>query len=231
MRGMLLAPPPVRGGRGSHVTKKLRSAGMVDIRLAQPRTGQLWFWALAIAGAALLLWASTFLFGDATEPDRVRGVGANAGFGEARAPLIPMPAEPFPEVDPIETRDLGRLVQVNGVVENGPRASSAWIRSSDGRRILLRFEPEPPEGALARFGPGSSINVEGYIEKISRAEFDVWLDTLNASVPRPPPGRKFGDLPPATFAQLDSLYVKTYYISVRPEALEPQESSTAQGAA
>lgn len=203
---------------------------MVDIRLAQPRTGQLWFWALAIAGVGILLWASTFLFGDATEPDRVRGVGANAGFGETRAPLIPMPAEPFSEVNPIETRDLGRLVQVTGAIESGPRANSAWIRSSDGRRILLRFEPDPPEGALAGFGPGSAINVEGYIEKISRAEFEVWLDTLNASIPRPPPGRKFGDLPPPAFAQLDSLFVKTYYISVRPEALEPQEPGGTGGA-
>lgn len=197
---------------------------MADIRLTQPRTGRIWVWSVGLALIGLLLWGSKFVLGDATE--QARAVGAAAGFGDDRAPLIPMPAEPFTEVKPIETRDLGRLVRLQGVMENGPRASSAWVRASDGRRILLRFEPAPPEGALSRFGPGSSISMEGYIEKISRAEFEVWIDTLGASIPRPPPGRKFGDLPPASFAQLDSMYVKTFYISVRPEGLE---TTTAPG--
>ena len=163
------------------------------------------------------------MVGDATE-EGVRGVGADAGFGEARAPLIPMPAEPFTEVDPIETRDLGRLVQITGVIENGVRASSAWVRASDGRRILVRFEPPPSEEAIARYGAGSSIDLPGYVEKISQAEFEVWIDTLGASIPRPRPGRKFGDLPDPSFARLDSMFVKTFYISVRPEALAPRES-------
>ena len=77
---------------------------------------------------------------------------------------------------------------------------------------------------LDRFGPGSSIDLPGYIEKISQAEFEVWIDTLGASIPRPRPGRKFGDLPDPSFARLDSMFVKTFYISVRPEALAPRES-------
>jgi hypothetical protein len=194
---------------------------MPDIRLVQPRAGRLWLWMGGLALVAALLWASKYVVGDATEPERARGVGAAAGFGETRAPLIPMPAEPFEEVVPLDTRDLGRLVQVKGVLESGVRGNATWLRASDGRRILLRFEPPPDSGQLRRFGPGSSIDLPGYVEKISRAEFDVWLDTLNVSIPRPPPGRKFGDLPPPSFMRLDSLFVKTYYISVRPEALQP----------
>ena len=202
---------------------------MADIRLTQPRTGLIWIWSVGLALVGLLLWGSKFVLGDATEG--ARAVGAAAGFGDDRAPLIAMPAEPFTEVRPLETRDLGRLVRVSGVVENGPRASSAWVRASDGRRILIRFEPDPPEGALSRFGPGGSIDLDGYVEKISRAEFEVWIDTLGASIPRPPPARKFGDLPPASFARLDSLYVKTFYISVRPEALDPDDEPTQAGEA
>ena len=44
------------------------------------------------------------------------------------------------------------------------------------------------------------------------------------SIPRPPPGRKFGDLPVPAFARLDSKFVKTFYISVRPEALGVREN-------
>lgn len=198
---------------------------MADIRLVQPRTGRLWLWMIGLALVGILLWASKFVVGDATDPEVIRGVGANAGFGDARAPLIPMPAEPFEDVDPVETRDLGRLVRITGSVENGVRANSAWVRSEDGRRILVRFEPPPPPEALSRYGPGSSIDLEGYVEKISRAEFDVWMDTLGASIPRPPPGRKFGDLPDPAFARLDSMFVKTFYVSVRPEALETAEIS------
>lgn len=195
---------------------------MADIRLVQPRAGRLWLWTIALALVGVLLWASKFVVGDATDPEESRGVGANAGFGDARAPLIPMPPEPFQEVDPIETRDLGRLVRVTGVIENGVRSNSAWVRTTDGRRILVRFEPPPSEEALARFGPGASVDLEGYVEKISRAEFEVWIDTLGASIPRPAPGRKFGDLPAPSFARLDSMFVKTFYISVRPEALAPR---------
>lgn len=197
---------------------------MADIRLVQPRTGRLWIWAGGLALVGVLLWASKFVVGDATDPGEVRGVGANAGFGDARAPLIPMPAEPFERVDPLETRDLGRLVRLTGVMESPVRANSAWVRSTGGRRVLVRFEPPPDAGALRRFGPGSSVSLDGYLEKISRAEFEVWLDTLGVSIPRPPPGRKFGDLPNPAFARLDSLFVKTFYVSIRPEALAPPEN-------
>lgn len=196
---------------------------MADIRLVQPRTSRLWFWMIGLAMVGILLWASKFIVGDATEAAEGRGVGANAGFGDVRAPLIPMPAEPFQEVDPLETRDLGRLVRITGVIENGVRGNSAWVRASDGRRILIRFEPPPPEEALSRVSSGRTVSLDGYVEKISRAEFDVWMDTLGASIPRPAPGRKFGDLPDPSFARLDSMFVKTFYISVRPEALEPRE--------
>lgn len=197
---------------------------MADIRLVQPRAGRLWLWMGGLALIGVLLWASKFVVGDATDPERARGVGAAAGFGETRAPLIPMPAEPFDEVNPIETRDLGRLVQLRGVLESPVRANAAWVRASGGRRILIRFEPPPDSGVLRRFGPGSSIDLPGYMAKISQAEFEVWLDTLNVSIPRPPPGRKFGDLPDPSFARLDSLFVKTYYVSVRPEALAGPEN-------
>ena len=95
---------------------------MADIRLTQPRTGLIWIWSVGLALVGLLLWGSKFVLGDATEG--ARAVGAAAGFGDERAPLIPMPAEPFTEVDPLETRDLGRLVGISGVLENGPRAGS-----------------------------------------------------------------------------------------------------------
>ena len=88
---------------------------MADIRLVQPRTGRLWLWMGGLALIAVLLWASKFVFGDATE-NTPRGVGAAAGFGDSRAPLIPLPAAPFDEVEPLETRDLGRLVQLRGVL-------------------------------------------------------------------------------------------------------------------
>lgn len=201
---------------------------MADIRLVQPRAGRMWLWMIALALVGILLWASKFVVGDATDPANARGVGANAGFGDTRAPLIPMSAEPFSDVDPVETRDLGRLVQIRGVIENGVRANSAWVRAADGRRILVRFEPPPDGEVLDRFGPGSSIDLPGYVEKISRAEFEVWIDTLGASIPRPPPGRKFGDLPDPAFARLDSLFVKTFYISVRPEALVTPQVQAAE---
>lgn len=188
--------------------------------MMQPRRGRLWLWMGALAFIAALLWASKYVLGDATDPEVVRGVGANAGFGDSRAPLVPMPAEPLEEVNPIETRDLGRLVQLRGVMESAARGNAAWVRLVGGRRILLRFEPPPEPELLQRLVPGSTIEVAGYVEKISRAEFDVWMDTLRVAIPRPPPGRKFGDLPNPAFARLDSLFIRTFYISVRPEALE-----------
>jgi hypothetical protein len=68
------------------------------------------------------------------------------------------------------------------------------------------------------------VDLDGYLEKISEAEFQVWMDSLGVSIPRPPPGRKFGDLPEPAFARIDSLFIKNFYISVRPEALQPKET-------
>ncbi len=65
----------------------------------------------------------------------------------------------------------------------------------------------------------ASVELDGYLSKISNAEFKVWMDTLGVHIPRPPPGNKFGDLPDPSFARVDSLFIKSFYISVRPEAL------------
>lgn len=202
---------------------------MADIRLSRPRTSRLWLWIGLLSLVGLLLWGSAFVVGDATAPSEGerRGVGANAGFGEERAPLIPMPAEPLTSLKPLQTRDLGRFVRVRGTAETGVRAHAMWTRTEDGRRILVRFEPPPDSGALERFGPGRRIELDGYISKISQAEFEVWMDTLRVSIPRPPPGRKFGDLPDPAFARVDSLFIKNFYISVRPEALAAPETETA----
>jgi hypothetical protein len=63
------------------------------------------------------------------------------------------------------------------------------------------------------------VDVQGYLQKISRAEFDAWIDSLDVYLPRPAPGVKFGDLPDSGFVRIDSLFIRDYYISVRPEAL------------
>jgi hypothetical protein len=94
------------------------------------------------------------------------------------------------------------------------------VRADDNRRILVRFEPAPPEGGV-RLPPGGTVDLSGYLEKVSRAEFNVWMDTLRVAIPRPPPGRKFGDLPDSSFARVDSLFIKNFYLSVRPESLQP----------
>lgn len=190
---------------------------MADIRLVRSHTSRIWLWTGLLAAVGLALWASAFLFGDATEEQRA--VGADLEIGSARAPVLPAQAIPLQTLVPLQSRDLGMLVRVTGVAESRARANALWVRSEGGRRILLRFEPPPPPEALSRFAPGTRVELEGYLEKISRAEFLVWMDTLGVSIPRPPPGRKFGDLPDPGFARVDSLFVKSYYISVRPEAL------------
>ena len=69
------------------------------------------------------------------------------------------------------------------------------------------------------------LDVNGYVQKISRAEFDMWTDSLNVVIPRPRPGTKFGDLPDSGFAKIDSLFIKNYYVSVRPEGLRHSRST------
>lgn len=203
---------------------------MADIRLVRPRGSQVWLVTGAVASVALVVWAVATFFGDPTQPDEQPRIGAAADFGANRAPVIPAQPTPLGALSPLRDRDLGRLVQFSAVTESRVVDRKTWVRTEDGRRILLRFDPEPPEGALGSIAPGRGINMEGYLARISEAEFKVWLDTLNVSIPRPPPGRKFGDLPSQEFLSRDSMYVKTFYISVRPEGINPKAKERPEAA-
>lgn len=200
---------------------------MADIRLARPHSSRTWIMMVAFAIIGLLFWASAYVVGDATAPDELPRVGAAAGFGSVRAPILPVESVPFGSLLPLQTRDLGRLVRVTGVAESGFRANSILVRTSDGLRILVRFEP-PPEPALIRsLGPGSRVDFDGYLQNIALAEFSQIVDSLGVRIPRPPPARKFGDLPGPGFARVDSLFIKTYYVSVRPEGISREADSPA----
>lgn len=190
---------------------------MPDIRLARSRGVRLWAWIGALVLAALVAWVVGSFVADPTDPDRQPGVGAAAGFGDQRAPVIPPRALPFSSLVPLQERDLGQLVHLTGIAESPVVASSVWVRSGSGHRILARFEPPPPPATLRGIGPGVPIDMDGYLTKISRAEFRMWIDTLGVSLPQPPPGRKFGDLPDPRFARIDALYIKDFYVSVRPD--------------
>ena len=176
----------------------------------------------AFAVAGFLLWASAFVFGDATAPEELPRVGAAADFGALRGPVLPVEAVPFASLTPLMTRDLGRLVELNGVVESRVAANSVWVRTPEGYRILARFEPAPDPELLRGIGPGSTVSFQGYLQTIALAEFRQVVDSLNVQIPRPPPGRKFGDLPNPAFARVDSLFIKNYYISVRPQGIRPR---------
>jgi len=199
---------------------------MPDIRLVRRRGSQLWFWTAALSVIGLLVWASAFVFGDATAPDEPRQVGALAQFGASRAPVLPIEAIPFDSVAPLSDRDLGQLIHVRGTAESSVVRGAVWVRAADGRRILLRVEPLPPEGTDIPIRAGASISLDGYVQNISRAEFLAWMDSLNVRVPRPPPAARFGQLPDPSFARLDADFIRSYYISVRPEALLPREPET-----
>lgn len=192
---------------------------MADIRLSRPRANRLWLWVGVFASLGFMLWASPYVVGDATAPAEAPKVGAQMDFGDDRTPVLPAQAAPFASLTSLQTRDLGRLIRLTGVAESRVNANALWVRAAGGRRILVRFEPAPPAPDLRRFGPGSTIDLDGYLQKISEAEFRVWMDTLGVRIPRPPPGRKFGDLPEPAFARVDSLFIKNFYISVRPEAI------------
>lgn len=171
----------------------------------------------------ILLWASAFFFGDATDPDEQPRVGAAPRSSAGRPEVLPAQSVPLQTLTPLEERDLGRLVRLTGVAESRVRQNAVWVRTSGGRRLLVRFEPPPEPEVIARIGPGSSLDLDGYLAKISRAEFEVWMDTLGVRIPRPPAAPRFGTLPDPNFARVDSLFIRNFYVSVRPEALQQPE--------
>ena len=201
---------------------------MADIRLVRPRGSGLWIWIGGLVGLALLVWGIGFFVADPTEEARELRVGASANFGGERAPVLPVEATTFASVSPLGDGDLGRLLHVRGVVESRVVNNAMWIRTEGGRRIMVRFEPPPPPEALTAFGPGRRVDLQGYLTRIARAEFDVWADTLRIALPQPPQrvGGKFGEVPDSAFQRVDALFIRNYYISVRPEALTaaPQRS-------
>lgn len=188
---------------------------MPDIRLVRPHRSKFLLAIGALLAIGLIAWTSPYVFGDATAAKQ-RGIGAKSGLGEVRAPVLPPRSVAFASVDPIEAKDLGRLVRLSGTAETRTYRGAVWVRSTDGRRILLRWEPLPEAGTLRTAGPGGRVEVDGYIQRISRAEFGMWIDSLGAYVPKPPPGVKFGDQPDSSFARLDSLFIKEFYVSARP---------------
>jgi hypothetical protein len=197
----------------------------MDIRMVRGRESRAWLWVTVLALASALLLVAAAVFGDSTMSQK-RKVGALAGFGGDRAPVLPMETQRFESLLPLDTRELGRLVHLTATAESRQRNHAVWVRTPGGRRILVRFEPEPPAGALRALGPGSRLEVNGYLQRVSRAEFDMWMDTLGVRIPRPRPGAKFGDVPDSGFAKIDSLFIKDFYVSVRPEGLRGVRSTT-----
>jgi len=146
---------------------------MADIRLARPRANRLWLYVGGLAALGFALWASAFVVGDATDPADAPKVGAQMTFEEERTPVLPAQATPFQALETLQTRDLGRLVRLTGVVDSRVAANAAWVRSPGGRRILVRFEPAPTPEALRRVSSGGTVDLDGYLEKISEAEFEA----------------------------------------------------------
>ena len=201
---------------------------MPDIRLVRPRGSYVWLLVGGLIAASLAVLLFTWFAGDPTEAARTNQVGARANFGSARAPVIPVAPTPFEAVSELSEDDLGRLVRLTAVAESRLAGNAVWVRAAGGRRILVRFEPPPPEGTRIPIYPGAAVSLDGYIQKIARAELKVRLDSLGVRLPRPTPraGGKFGDIPDSGFIRIDSLFVKNFYISVRPEAI-PGVSPTA----
>ncbi|HEX2093840.1 MAG TPA: hypothetical protein VHG28_15665 [Longimicrobiaceae bacterium] len=190
---------------------------MPDIRLVRPRGSHVWLWTGGLIVVSLLILAFSAFFGDPTEAARNRQVGAKANFGADRPPVIPVAATPFESLVTLSEGNVGLLVRLTGTAESRVVGNAVWVRAVGGRRILVRFEP-PPETRVPLF-PGSTVSLDGYIQRIARAELNVWLDSLGVALPRPRPGVKFGDLPDSGFMRIDSLFVKNYYVSVRPEGI------------
>ncbi len=203
---------------------------MVDIRMVRRSSSYVWLLTGALALIALLVWGAATFLGDPTDRAEQTRIGAAANFGGDRAPVLPPQPAAFASLTPLEQGDLGRLVQITGTVESRVVSNATWVRSADGRRIMVRFEPPPPEQALSGIRSGGRIDVEGYLQSISRAEFRTWADSLRISLPRPPPATRFGQAPSAEFLRTDSLYIRDFYISVRPEGLtRGQENGGAAG--
>jgi len=200
---------------------------MADIRLTRPRGSRVWLWTGVLAFLGIALWASAFFVGDATDPTEQPRVGAALDLGADRPEVLPAVSVPLQTLVPLENRDLGRLVRLTGVAESPVRQNAVWVRTSGGRRMLVRFEPPPEPELIARIRPGSSLELDGYLSQISRAEFDVWMDTLGVRIPRPPPAPRFGNLPDPDFARVDALFIRNFYVSVRPEALQPDAEPAA----
>ncbi|HKP74741.1 MAG TPA: hypothetical protein VJT67_04325, partial [Longimicrobiaceae bacterium] len=178
----------------------------MDIRLTRGKNHRVWLWTGTLVGVGALALLAAMEFGDPTSKPRGPGVGAAAHFGADRAPVLPVVIEEFGRIGELTDRELGRLVHLTGTAESGVRRSAIYVRTPTGRRILIRFEPTPPAGRLGSLCNGCGVDVTGYIQKISRAEFDVWMDTLGVVIPRPKPGVKFGDLPDSNFIRIDSLF-------------------------
>ncbi len=191
----------------------------MDVRLTRGKNHRVWMWVTLIVGVSVVALLAAAVFGDRTQGGTVRGVGAASNFGKDRAPVQPVVIEPFEQVKRLTDRELGRIVQLTGTAESGVRRSAVYVRTPSGRRILIRFEPAPAPEQLRGVVNGGGVNVTGYLMKISRAEFNVWMDTLRVVIPRPKPGVKFGDLPDSNFMRVDSLFIKDYYVSVRPEGI------------
>ena len=221
MHPLAPAPPP----RVRRATADSAHFRMTDIRLVRPRANRIWLWTGSLAVLALLFWAWGTFYRDPTAHRKARLAGAAANFGAERAPVLPVIPAPFDSVKPLDAGDLGLLVRLRGGALSPLRRSAIWVGATDGRRILVRFEPPPPAEALRQIHSGSAIDLNGYLQKLALAEFKVWMDTLGVHIPRPPPGVKFGDVPDPGFAQIDALFIKDYYISVRPEALTHDPAS------
>lgn len=202
---------------------------MPDIRLVRPRGSRIWLWTGGLVGASLLILAVSHFLGDPTAKARHGAVGAAANFGSDRAPVIPVVPTAFDALPTLGEGDVGRLVHLTGTAESIVRNNAVWVRATGGRRILVRFEPAPPAGTRIPIYAGGGVNLDGYVQRIARAELNVWLRSLGVSLPRPEPGVKFGDVPDSGFIRIDSLFVKNYYVSVRPEALAPRRAEAAGG--
>ena len=136
----------------------------MDIRLTRGRNHRVWLWTAFLIGCGALALVAAALFGDPTSHGRGPGVGANAHFGADRAPVLPVVIEEFGRVPQLSDRELGRLLHVTGTAESGVRRAAVYVRAPDGRRILVRFEPTPPAGALNRFVNGGGVDVRGYLQ-------------------------------------------------------------------